>query len=92
MTEFDLEAAQAMAEEFREHNISLPVQKMFCHLVDYIAELESRKVTDDDILFLLSFAPKDCPKGLDATLSYEGDKVLQERIDRIRAALQEAEK
>lgn len=48
-------------------------------------------VTAEDARFLLSFAPKDCPEGLDPTLyhtlTYEGDKKLQDRIDSLRAML-----
>jgi len=52
-----------------------------------VAKLESH------IRFLLSFAPKSCPRGLDATfyhtLSYKGDVELQQKIDAIRAELEE---
>jgi hypothetical protein len=48
-----------------------------------IAELE------EAVKLLLSFAPKDCPEGLDPTfyhtLTYAGDRELQDRIDTIRA-------
>ena len=46
--------------------------------------------------FLLGFAPKDVPDNLDPTfyhtLTYEGDCQLQERVDKIRAALIKEEK
>ena len=52
-------------------------------------------VSVEDAKLLLSFAPKDCPKGLGPTfyhtLSYEGDKELQVRIDRIREAVEQAD-
>lgn len=48
-------------------------------------------VTVDDLQLLLSFAPKDAPKGLDPTfyhtLSYDGDVKLQQGIERIKAKL-----
>jgi len=44
-----------------------------------------------DVRFLLNFAPMDCPKSLDPTcyhtLSYDGDKKLQDRIDKIRTSI-----
>ena len=43
---------------------------------------------EGDVKFLLNFAPKDCPEGLDPTFyhtgSYRGDKQLQDRIDQLR--------
>jgi len=60
-------------------------------------EAENERLTkqlsarDEAIKLLLSFAPKDCPEGLDPTfyftLTYAGDKEIQDRIDGIRAAL-----
>jgi hypothetical protein len=41
-----------------------------------------------DVKFLLLFAPDDCPRGLDPTfyrtLTYDGDKKLQDRVEAIR--------
>ena len=55
---------------------------------DLTKQLSAR---DEAIKLLLSFAPKDCPEGLDPTfyftLTYAGDKEIQDRIDGIRAAL-----
>ena len=57
-------------------------------LEQHVKDIEALR---DDCKFLLSWAPKDCPKSLDPTfyftLSYEGDLGLQERVDKIRAAL-----
>ena len=58
----------------------------------YTDPLEERiHQLEDSIRFLLSFAPTDCPSGLDPTfyhtLSYEGDKALQDRIDNIKSLL-----
>jgi hypothetical protein len=55
-----------------------------------ITELESeRDRLRADREFLLSWAPKNCPKGLDPTfyftMNYEDDAKLQERIDLIRS-------
>ena len=58
------------------------------YIQDLTKQLSAR---DEAIKLLLSFAPKDCPEGLDPTfyftLTYAGDKEIQDRIDGIRAAL-----
>lgn len=51
----------------------------------------------EDIKYLLSFAPNDpTPEGLDPTfyhtLTYEGDKKIESRVSKIRAALQAGDK
>lgn len=71
----------SMAEVLKEHVESCPKHPMNRLKLD----LEQAR---RDIMFLLSFAPKDVPDGLDPTfyftLSYEGDKALHARIAEIR--------
>ena len=63
-------------------------------VMEYILELEAEnELLREDCKFLLSFAPKDVVPELDptfySTLSYGGDLQLQQRIDGIKAALEE---
>ena len=70
-------------------------RKDYQSLLDENARLKAQSipVALDDIKLLLSFAPKDCPEGLDPTfyntLTYEGDRSIQDRIEAIQKAIGE---
>ena len=73
-------------------------QSWSCETCDSVWAMQSAdtvQVSRADLRLLLSFAPEDCPEGLDPTfyhtLTYEGDRALQDRVDAVRGIAQEQE-
>ena len=63
------------------------------HMRRILKEADTVQVSREDLRLLLSFAPKGCPEGLDPTfyhtLTYKGDKKIQDRIDALALLAQE---